>query len=97
MFALAAGKAHTGKLLANPVLITEGRVTTIDGLLAVAVLAGLVLNTTLNWWWADPIQPPDLSSSTTPSARPARSSPTTAAYASQPPDSACRVTKHQHL
>ena len=54
MFALAAGKARTGRLLANPVLITEGRVTTIDGLLAVAVLAGLILNATLNWWWADP-------------------------------------------
>lgn len=28
--------------------------TTIDCLLAVAVLAEVVLNTTLNWWWADP-------------------------------------------
>jgi len=54
MFALAAKKAHTGRQLGNPVLITEGRVTTIDGLLAVAVLAGLVLNATLGWWWADP-------------------------------------------
>jgi divalent metal cation (Fe/Co/Zn/Cd) transporter len=26
----------------------------IDGILAVAVLAGLVLNTALGWWWADP-------------------------------------------
>jgi divalent metal cation (Fe/Co/Zn/Cd) transporter len=54
MFALAAGKARTGRALDNLVLITEGRVTTIDGLLAVAVLIGLVLNTTLGWWWADP-------------------------------------------
>lgn len=54
MFALAAGKNHTGRALDNPVLITEGRVTAIDGLLAVAVLVGLVLNTTLRWWWADP-------------------------------------------
>ncbi|MEU6967436.1 hypothetical protein AB0A71_06810 [Kitasatospora aureofaciens] len=29
-------------------------VTLIDGLLAAAVLLGLVLNTTLGWWWADP-------------------------------------------
>jgi divalent metal cation (Fe/Co/Zn/Cd) transporter len=36
MFSLAAGKARTGRALDNPVLITEGRVTTIDGLLAVA-------------------------------------------------------------
>ena len=54
MFALAAGKARTGAALGNPVLITEGRVTLIDGVLATAVLAGLVLNQVLGWWWADP-------------------------------------------
>ncbi|MFF3110950.1 cation transporter [Kitasatospora sp. NPDC057904] len=54
MFALAYGKARTGAALDNPVLRTEGRVTLIDGLLAAAVLLGLVLNTTLGWWWADP-------------------------------------------
>ena len=54
MFALAAGKARTGQALDNPVLRTEGRVTMIDGILAVAVLAGLVLNAALGWWWADP-------------------------------------------
>jgi len=55
MFALATGKTRTGRQLANPVLTAEGRVTVIDGLLAVAVLAGLVLNATLGWWWADPL------------------------------------------
>jgi divalent metal cation (Fe/Co/Zn/Cd) transporter len=55
MFALAAGKAHTGRALGNLVLQSEGRVTTIDALLAVAVLVGLVLNATLGWWWADPV------------------------------------------
>ena len=55
MFALAAGKARTGQALANPVLCTEGRVTLIDGLLAVAVLLGLALNAGLGWWWADPV------------------------------------------
>lgn len=54
MFGLAAGKAHTGAALKNPVLRTEGRVTFIDGVLATAVLAGLVLNATVGWWWADP-------------------------------------------
>ena len=54
MFALAAGKARTGRALDNPVLRTEGRVTMIDGILAVTVLAGLVMNATLGWWWADP-------------------------------------------
>jgi divalent metal cation (Fe/Co/Zn/Cd) transporter len=55
MFLLAAGKARTGRALGNPVLETEGRVTAIDGVLAVAVLAGLVLNSALGWWWADPV------------------------------------------
>jgi divalent metal cation (Fe/Co/Zn/Cd) transporter len=54
MFALAAGKARTGRELDNPVLRTEGRVTTMDGILATAVLLGLVLNAAAGWWWADP-------------------------------------------
>ena len=36
MFALAAGKARTGRALDNPVLRTEGRVTMIDGILNMA-------------------------------------------------------------
>ncbi len=55
MFALAAGKARTGAALDNPVLQTEGKVTFVDGILASAVLAGLVLNAGLDWWWADPL------------------------------------------
>jgi divalent metal cation (Fe/Co/Zn/Cd) transporter len=54
MFALAAGKARIGRALDNPVLRTEGRVTMIDGVLAVTVLVGLILNAALGWWWADP-------------------------------------------
>jgi len=54
MFALAAGKVRTGRALGNPVLRTGGRVTLIDGILAAAVLLGLVLNAALGWWWADP-------------------------------------------
>lgn len=54
MFALAYGKARTGTALGNPVLTAEGRVTLIDGALAAAVLAGLILNAALGWWWADP-------------------------------------------
>jgi divalent metal cation (Fe/Co/Zn/Cd) transporter len=54
MFALAAGKTHVGRQLANPVLTAEGRVTIIDGLLACAVLAGIILNAAVGWWWADP-------------------------------------------
>ena len=55
MFALAWGKATTGRALGNVVLETEGRVTLVDGILATAVLAGLILNAALGWWWADPV------------------------------------------
>jgi divalent metal cation (Fe/Co/Zn/Cd) transporter len=54
MFLLAAGKARTGRALGNAVLSTEGRVTTIDGMLAAAVLLGLILNAVVGLWWADP-------------------------------------------
>lgn len=40
---------------ASPVLTTEGRVTLIDGILALAVLAGLALNALAGAWWADPL------------------------------------------
>ncbi|MFF1632543.1 cation transporter [Leifsonia sp. NPDC058248] len=55
MFALAFGKWRVGRALDNPVLTTEGRVTLIDGILACAVLAGLVLDLAFGWWWADPL------------------------------------------
>lgn len=55
MFALAAGKAHVGRTLSNPVLITEGRVTFIDGILAASVLVGILLDYLFGWWWADPL------------------------------------------
>ncbi len=55
MFALAAGKSRTGRELGNPVLATEGRVTLVDGILAVAVLTGLALNAGEGLWWADPL------------------------------------------
>jgi divalent metal cation (Fe/Co/Zn/Cd) transporter len=55
MFGLAAAKARTGRALDNPVLITEGRVTFVDGLLATSVLVGLALNATTGAWWADPL------------------------------------------
>jgi divalent metal cation (Fe/Co/Zn/Cd) transporter len=55
MFSLAAGKSRTGRALGNPVLVTEGRVTFVDGLLAVSVLVGLSLNAIAGAWWADPV------------------------------------------
>ena len=55
MLGLAYGKARVGGALDNPVLRTKGRVTLVDAYLAGAVLAGLVLNALLGWWWADPL------------------------------------------
>jgi divalent metal cation (Fe/Co/Zn/Cd) transporter len=53
MLALAAGKSRTGRLLDNPVLAAEAKVTVVDAGLAACILVGLVLNATLGWWWAD--------------------------------------------
>jgi divalent metal cation (Fe/Co/Zn/Cd) transporter len=55
MLLLAWGKQRTGKALNNTVLLTESRVTLVDAYLAAAVLVGLVLNSLLGWWWADPV------------------------------------------
>jgi len=55
MLLLAWGKGQTGRQLGNDVLLTESRVTLVDAYLAAAVLAGLILNAALGWWWADPL------------------------------------------
>ena len=55
MFALAAGKWRIGSRLRDAVLITEGRMTLIDGILASCVLAGIALDFLFGWWWADPL------------------------------------------
>jgi len=54
MFALASGKARVGRAIDRQVLVREGRVTFVDGVLAVAILVGLSLNALVGWWWADP-------------------------------------------
>jgi divalent metal cation (Fe/Co/Zn/Cd) transporter len=55
MLALAVGKRDTGRRLENRVLLTEGRVTLVDALLAAAVLVGLLFNAEVGWWWSDPL------------------------------------------
>jgi divalent metal cation (Fe/Co/Zn/Cd) transporter len=54
MFALAREKGRAGRAASREVLIREGRVTFVDGVLALAVLLGLCLNALAGWWWADP-------------------------------------------
>jgi len=53
MFALSYGKKVIGRKLNNSVLMAEAKVTAIDGLLALSVLTGLLLNTCFGFWWAD--------------------------------------------
>jgi divalent metal cation (Fe/Co/Zn/Cd) transporter len=53
MFALAAGKARTGRALGHSVLQSEARVTVVDGALATATLLGVAANAAFGWWWAD--------------------------------------------
>lgn len=55
MLLLAWGKRVTGRQLGNQVLLTEARVTLVDGFLTATVLLGLVLNARFGWWWADPL------------------------------------------
>jgi divalent metal cation (Fe/Co/Zn/Cd) transporter len=55
MVALAVGKARTGAALGHSVLSAEARVTAVDAVLAAAVLAGVVADAGLGWWWADPL------------------------------------------
>lgn len=55
MAALARGKSRTGAALGNAVLRAEARVTAVDAALAAAVLAGIVADVALGWWWADPV------------------------------------------
>jgi divalent metal cation (Fe/Co/Zn/Cd) transporter len=54
MFVLATAKYRVGDQLQSHVLMTESRVTFVDGLLATFVVAGLAANALLGWWWADP-------------------------------------------
>jgi divalent metal cation (Fe/Co/Zn/Cd) transporter len=53
MFLLAHGKAVVGAQLSSAVLQSEAKVTVVDGLLALAVLIGLLLSYWFSWWWAD--------------------------------------------
>jgi divalent metal cation (Fe/Co/Zn/Cd) transporter len=55
MFALAYGKRKVGKQIPNVVLMEEAIVTVVDGLLAVAILLGVISNAFLGWWWADAV------------------------------------------
>jgi divalent metal cation (Fe/Co/Zn/Cd) transporter len=55
MVALATAKRRTGQRLGSPTLVADSAETLLCAYLSVILLAGLVLNATLGWWWADPL------------------------------------------
>jgi divalent metal cation (Fe/Co/Zn/Cd) transporter len=51
---LARAKRATGRRLASRATESEARQNLLCAYLSVALLAGLLLNARLGWWWADP-------------------------------------------
>jgi divalent metal cation (Fe/Co/Zn/Cd) transporter len=51
---LAAWKVGLGRRLHSPAMIGDGFLTGAGGALAAVTLAGMVLDRSLGWWWADP-------------------------------------------
>jgi divalent metal cation (Fe/Co/Zn/Cd) transporter len=55
MPALAWAKRHAADALGSRTLRADSIETMLCAWLSVVLLAGLVLNATLGWWWADPV------------------------------------------
>lgn len=55
MPALAWAKKRTAARLGSPTLRADATETLLCTWLSAALLVGLVLNATVNWWWADPV------------------------------------------
>ena len=55
MFVLAWRKRHLGDAVRSHPLVTEARMTLLDGVLASGVLLALVANAAFGAWWADPL------------------------------------------
>jgi divalent metal cation (Fe/Co/Zn/Cd) transporter len=52
---LSRAKKRVGKELSSAAMQVDARQTDFCFYLAVILLAGLLLNATLGWWWADPV------------------------------------------
>lgn len=53
MPALAWAKRRTGRALGNPVVVADSTETALCAWLSAVLLAGLAVNATVGWWWAD--------------------------------------------
>jgi divalent metal cation (Fe/Co/Zn/Cd) transporter len=51
---LARAKRRVGNQLGSPATVQEGVQNMVCAYLSVALLAGLLANALLGWWWADP-------------------------------------------
>jgi divalent metal cation (Fe/Co/Zn/Cd) transporter len=54
MLWLGLAKRRVAASLGDDVLASEAVMSILDGVLALSVLAGLLLNAAAGWWWADP-------------------------------------------
>jgi divalent metal cation (Fe/Co/Zn/Cd) transporter len=52
---LALAKRATGRAMGSGSVVADGTQTLLCSYLSAALLLGLVLNTVLGWWWADPL------------------------------------------
>ena len=52
---LAVAKRRVGRRLGNPVIVADSTETALCAYLSAILLAGLILNATLGWWWADTV------------------------------------------
>jgi cation diffusion facilitator family transporter len=52
---LAIGKQRVGRELGSRALLADAVETWVCAYLSLALLAGVGLNTALDWWWADPV------------------------------------------
>lgn len=52
---LSRAQRRTGRALHSSAVIADGTQTALCAWISLAVLAALVLNASLGWWWADPI------------------------------------------
>jgi len=55
MPALAMAKRDTGRRLGSVTVTADSQQTWLCTYLSVVLLAGLLLNATVGWWWADPV------------------------------------------
>jgi divalent metal cation (Fe/Co/Zn/Cd) transporter len=54
MLWLGLAKRRVAASLGDDVVASEAVMSILDGVLALSVLAGLLLNAVAGWWWADP-------------------------------------------